>query len=741
MKKIIITTLINASFCFGQVIEGSVSDKITGIRLSGVNIIIVDKNAGSSTDSNGEFSLDIKDLNSSQIIQFKHIGYDQFRISLDSLMSQSNILLQPRVLQFEAIETSGIKRKPAIEKDLPQTVSIIQSDAFALRAYVDAGELLATDQSVQIEEALSGRKTVSIRGGNADDVLVLYNGFRLNRPYDNVFDLSLIDMQNIEQIEIVKGGHSVLYGSDAFSGVINIVPKNTKDKNVKISQQFGSYDSGFWNANGQLKIKNSFLSINQKRGSYKRIFQDSQIESPGLNSSLSHSAIDMTNRLKNKFVNGNLEWNFTNDKQIFDNTRDQNTINSTNQLAGVRYDGVLWFLGEVELAFASHNLSEAEDLSNQRGFISRALDHSSYKVDARKYINLNKVEWMFGAQAEDSKLNLFDDQSLNNTVQLGLKGAQINRQHAGFATVLKLHSKGDDIGQWLTDLDVSYRYDFVRDQSDSLVNRKEIYDLSEISSLVDFGNNQWSNSIFKISTIASKRAPGMTMAYWATTGNNIKFPSLQQQISQLTFMEPDQRRLKPEKMKSLEIGINILTQPKTMENVDQLELQASIFRNDYLNKMRSTFLLGMPIAYFENVQIATMSGLEVKAKAKTYGGKFTGEIGLSNYNISDLSAFPFKSPYKLTINTTSKWNWLTIGARIFQEGEQTGLILVPEKGYNEIELPAFSNYDLHITIDVDFTIAKGQISYSGRNLKKNTISLDGLLLRDTRKYLTISLEL
>ena len=741
MKIFLIITLINASFCFGQVIEGSVSDKITGIRLSGVNIIIVDKNAGSSTDLNGEFSLDTKGLNSSQIIQFKHIGYDQFRISLDSLMSQSNILLQPRVLQFEAIETSGIKRKPAIEKDLPQTVSIIQSDAFALRAYVDAGDLLATDQSVQIEESLSGRKTVSIRGGNADDVLVLYNGFRLNRPYDNVFDLSLIDMQNIEQIEIVKGGHSVLYGSDAFSGVINIVPKNTKDKNVKISQQFGSYDSGFWNANGQLKIKNSFLSINQKRGSYKRIFQDSQIESPGLNSSLSHSAFDMTNRLKNKFINGNLEWNFTNDKQIFDNTRDQNTINSTNQLAGVRYDGVLWFLGEVELAFASHNLSEAQDLSNQRGYISRSLDHSSNKVDARKYINLNKVEWMFGAQAEDSKLNLFDDQSLNNTVQLGLKGAQINRQHAGFATVLKLHSKGDDIGQWLTDLDVSYRYDFVRDQSDSLVNRKEIYDLSEISSLVDFGNNQWSNSIFKISTIASKRAPGMTMAYWATTGNNIKFPSLQQQISQLTFMEPDQSRLKPEKMKSLEIGVNILTQPKTMENVDQLELQASIFRNDYLNKMRSTFLLGMPIAYFENVQIATMSGFELKAKAKTYGGKFTGEIGLSNYNISDLSAFPFKSPYKLTINTTSKWNWLTVGARIFQEGEQTGLILVPEKGYNEIELPAFSNYDLHITIDVDFTIAKGQISYSGRNLKKNTISLDGLLLRDTRKYLTISLEL
>tara|TARA_B100000686_G_scaffold349421_1_gene442774 strand:- start:954 stop:3179 length:2226 start_codon:yes stop_codon:yes gene_type:complete len=741
MKYLILLITLNTSFYYSQTISGTVTDKITGARLSGVNILIVDTDRGVSTDSNGEYSLNIDETLSSQIVQFKHIGYDEKLISIGNLDASSEVFLQPRVLQFEAIETAGIKRKPAIEKDLPQTVSIIQSDAFALRAYVDAGDLLATDQSVQIEESLSGRKTVSIRGGNADDVLVLYNGFRLNRPYDNVFDLSLIDMQNIEQVEIVKGGHSVLYGADAFSGVINIVPKNTKDKNLKVSQQFGSYNSGFWNANGQLKIKNSFLSINQKRGSYRRIFQDSKIESSGLISSLSHLAFDMTNRLNNRVMNGNLEWNFTQDKQIFDNTRDLNKINSTNQLAGMRYDGIVWLLGEVEFAVASHNLSELQDLNNQRGYIYRSLDNNSNKIDIRKYINLNKVEWMFGAQAEDSKLIFWDDQKLNNIQQLGLKGADINRKHAGFATVLKLHSKGDKAGQWLTDLDVSYRYDYIRDRSDSLVNRKDIVDFSEIAALVNFGNNDWSNSIFKISTIASKRAPGLTTAYWVTTGNNIKFPSLQQQISQITFLNPNQQLLKPERMKSLEIGINILTEPKTMENIDQMELQASIFRNDYINKMRATFLLGMPIAYFENITLATMSGFEAKAKAKTYGGRFIGEVGLSNYNISDMSAFPFKSAFKLTINTTSKWDWITIGARWFQEGEQTGLILVPEKGYNEIELPAFSNYDLHLTMDLNFSFVKGQISYSARNLKKNNVSLDGLLLRDTRKYLTLSLEL
>ena len=741
MKKIFLVAFFNASTFYAQNISGYIADKLTDARLSGVNISIQGTDLGTSSNIEGVYSLDFKNITNDQFVEFKHIGYDKIVLSIDSLRSNQNVFMQPRVLQFEAIETAGIKRKPAIEKDLPQTVSIIQADAFALRAYVDAGDLLATDQSVQIEESISGRKTVSIRGGNADDVLVLYNGFRLNRPYDNVFDLSLIDMQNIEQVEIVKGGHSVLYGSDAFSGVVNIVPKNSKDKNLKFSQQFGSYDSGFWNANGQLKIKNSFLSINQKRGSYKRIFQDSQIESPGLTSGLSHFALDMTNRFNNKALNGNLKWNFTKDDQRFDNTRDLNVINSSNELAALRFDGALMILGEVEVAFASHKLSEQQNLRNERGFIDRSINHFSNKIDLRKYLNLNKVEWMFGAQAEESKLNFWDDQIFNNVQQVGLKQAEILRTQAGIATVLKLHSKGDNEGRWLTDLDVSYRYDFVSDKSDSLINRKDIVDLSEVSALINFGNNRWSNNIFKISTIASKRAPGITTAYWVTTGNNIKFPSLQQQISQIAFLNPDQRVLQPERMKSLEVGINLLTEPKSMENIDQMELQASIFRNDYINKMRSTFLLGMPIAYFENITLATMSGLELKAKAKTYEGKFTGEIGLSNYNISDMSAFPFKSAFKLTINTTSKWSAFTFGARFYQEGEQVGLILVPEKGFNEIELPAFSNYDLHLTVDVNLGFGKGQISYSGRNLKKNNISLDGLLLRDTRKYLTLSLEL
>jgi len=741
MKRILFFLIvITGSTIFGQSISGTVTDRITNGNLSGVNIIIKGSDQGVSSDTDGRYTLDVSELADDHVIIFQHIGYDELSITIAKLSASSDVKLNPRVLPFAAIETAGQKRKAAIAKDLPQTVSILQAESFELRAFVDAGDLLATDQSVQIEESLSGRKTISIRGGNADDVLVLYNGFRLNRPYDNVFDLSLVDMQNVEQVEIVKGGHSVLYGPDAFSGVVNIVPKNTKDKHFKFSQQLGSYDSGYWNANGQVQVGSTFISLSQKRGAYKRIFEDIETENNGLFSDLNHTAVDVNTAINGDKINGNLEFNFTKDKQDFDNTRDFNAITSTNQLAGVQYNGVFGPLGVIEVSFADHSLSEVQGLNSYRGMVSRNLDHHSQKVEGRKFITIERIEWMFGAQMETSKLKFWDDRNLTNVNQIGLKGANLNRDQVGFATVLKLHSKGDSKGQWLTDLDVSYRQDRVNDHKSNLVFRDNHQPSEGEQSFLDFGENKWQNNIFKISTIASKRSPEQTMAYWVTTGNNVKFPSLQQQIS-LTDMPQGQRRiLRPERMKSLEIGINWVRQPKDVPNIDVIEFQGSFFRNDYLNKMRITYLLGMPVGYYENVGHANMMGFEGKVTIKTYGGKVTGEMGFSKYNVSDLSAFPFKSAFKITASMTANWKYFSIGSRWFQEGEQIGMIHVPDKGFNEIELPAFSNYDIYSTINLFIGPIKGQLSFSGRNMKKNETSLDGLLLRDTRRYITFSSE-
>lgn len=63
-------------------------------------------------------------------------------------------------------------------------------------------------------------------------ILILIDGKRLHGDVGGENDLGLIDPQNIEKIEIVKGAQSALYGSDAMAGVINIITKKHTDRGV-----------------------------------------------------------------------------------------------------------------------------------------------------------------------------------------------------------------------------------------------------------------------------------------------------------------------------------------------------------------------------------------------------------------------------------------------------------------------------------------------------------------------------
>ena len=185
---------------------------------------------------------------------------------------------------------------------------------------------------------------------------------------------------------------------------------------------------------------------------------------------------------------------------------------------------------------------------------------------------------MFSAQMEKSFLRFWDDRAMSDVTQIGLKGADLNRKQFGFASVIKLHSKGDEEGRWLTDLDMSIRQDKVQDSKSRLIYRGEHQTINDSKVFLDFGENDWKHTIVKFSTIASHRQPNQTIGFWVTTGTNVKFPTLQQQISLTDLPTEGQTTLFPEKMKSLEIGISIVNKPKGIPDIDQIEFQGSFFQ-------------------------------------------------------------------------------------------------------------------------------------------------------------------
>ena len=72
---------------------------------------------------------------------------------------------------------------------------------------------------------LGSASTASIRGSKAEQVLILLDGVRLNSAQRGAVDLSTISLRQVEKIEVLRGGGSARFGSDAEGGVISITTR------------------------------------------------------------------------------------------------------------------------------------------------------------------------------------------------------------------------------------------------------------------------------------------------------------------------------------------------------------------------------------------------------------------------------------------------------------------------------------------------------------------------------------
>ncbi len=148
---------------------------------------------------------------------------------------------EPVLTMDEVVVTATRTATPVL--DSPDTVTIITAEEVAAAGAATAAEALA--KTVGVDVADSGTagsvKSVRIRGSAAGQVLVLVDGVRMNDSRQGGTDLSLLPVEMIERIEVVRTGASALYGADALGGVVNIITKSRGDATVSLSVTNGSY--------------------------------------------------------------------------------------------------------------------------------------------------------------------------------------------------------------------------------------------------------------------------------------------------------------------------------------------------------------------------------------------------------------------------------------------------------------------------------------------------------------------
>jgi vitamin B12 transporter len=229
------------------------------------------------------------------------------------LISQENSEKKKQIppLQHKIVVTATRIETPA--QEIASSVTVISKEELERMKKTTVLEALEEVLGLTVIQngPAGGAASTFIRGANSEHTLFLMDGVELNDPISPArsFDLAHFTLDSIERIEILRGPQSTLYGSDALSGVVNIITKKGQgDPKLSLSSAGGSYGS-FINSAGldgsTKKIHYSF-GVNYFRSSG---FSSARTEYEGNEEKDGYRNLSLSGRFGYRF-NNNLELDF-----------------------------------------------------------------------------------------------------------------------------------------------------------------------------------------------------------------------------------------------------------------------------------------------------------------------------------------------------------------------------------------------------------------------------------------------
>ena len=224
-------------------ISGRLSGTDTEEPLPGASIIFR-RNQGTTTDSNGFYLVRTEPGNISITYQF--IGYKSVTRSVHVTSGDTlwlDIFLEPDITEIDQVVVSASKVEQRIS-ELTVSMSVIRPEVISDGHITNTQELINKSSGVEV---LDGQ--ASIRGGSGfsygagSRVLALIDGLPILSADAGNIKWNSLPLENLSQVEIIKGASSVLYGSSALNGVINFRTADAgKEPVTKFFLETGIFD-------------------------------------------------------------------------------------------------------------------------------------------------------------------------------------------------------------------------------------------------------------------------------------------------------------------------------------------------------------------------------------------------------------------------------------------------------------------------------------------------------------------
>ncbi len=230
-KKFILSFFTAFTFTLGQggTISGKVTDAVNESPLIGANVIIEGTSQGAATDAEGNYKIE-KLIPGEYNIMVSYIGYQIYKenIIIDAKeILTKNLALEPEAIEMETYVVTASRRRERVE-DAPAAISVISKREIRRESNTNLGDYLKGTKGIDFTQSGIDSYNMTARGFNSSfssRLLTLTDGRMANVPSLRLtaYNVIPVSFEDVEQIEVVLGPSSALYGPNAHSGVLNIV--------------------------------------------------------------------------------------------------------------------------------------------------------------------------------------------------------------------------------------------------------------------------------------------------------------------------------------------------------------------------------------------------------------------------------------------------------------------------------------------------------------------------------------
>lgn len=241
MKKIavLIAVLFFTGSAYAQnLFKALIKDAKTNQIIPGVTVKILGTNMSSLSGSDGLVFL-THVPSGKQLIQFSYVG---FKTRTDTLLFPlAQIVPLPIVLESAekdeelaevVVSTTRSSRTIA---NIPTRIEVIAGEELDEKGNMKPGDirmLLAESTGIQAQQtsATSGNSSIRIQGLDGKYTQIIRDGFPLYAGFSGGLGLLQIAPLDLQQVEVIKGSSSTLYGGGAIAGLVNLVSKKPADQ-------------------------------------------------------------------------------------------------------------------------------------------------------------------------------------------------------------------------------------------------------------------------------------------------------------------------------------------------------------------------------------------------------------------------------------------------------------------------------------------------------------------------------